>query len=307
MKGESDMSTKETTSFEINFLGKPSKGKSMRSALDLSNTPGLDLTSELSTFLDGEAVKTILSKIALPCRDDGAKFTDTRRLDAIAACVGEKWRLLVDGALCRIYARDDFDPKAPAVVVSSHVDMVASRCYAECGDELWKGSFDNLITNAAVVSCMEQGLFGSNILVAFTGDEEEDSRGADEVVQTLRKKGVRIGFVIVTDVTDVGWGEGKHFTIENIFPDDGQPVADLLSRWLPCVSCIDSHPRVVVEGECDEAWQYDEHDLKCCSVCLPCRGDMHSEEGVAVRRVSVAIYADVLRRFASAWSSEKGV
>ena len=301
------MSTRKTADFEINFLGKPSNGKSMRSTLDLLNTPGLDLTSEISAYLDGEAVKTILGKIALPCKDDGTKFTDTRRLDAIAECVGEKWRLLEDGNLCRIYARDDFDPKAPAVVVSSHVDMVASRCYAECGEDLWRGSFDNLITNAAVVSCMEQGLFGSNVLVAFTGDEEEDSKGADEVVQSLRRRGVKIGFVIVTDVTEVGWDEGKHFTIENIFPDDGQPEADLLSRWLPCVSYIDCHPKVVVEGECDEAWQYDEHDLKCCSLCLPCRGDMHSEEGVAVRRVSVAVYAEILRRFVNAWNHEKEV
>ena len=154
---------------------------------------------------------------------------------------------------------------------------------------------------------MEQGLFGSNILVAFTGDEEEDSKGADEVVQSLRRRGVKIGFVIVADVTEVGWDEGKHFTIENIFPDDGQHVADLLSRWLPCVSYIDSLPKVVVEGECDEAWQYDEHDLKCCSLCLPCRGDMHSEEGVAVRRVSVAVYAEILRRFVNAWNHEKEV
>ena len=87
------MRTKETTDFEINFLGKPSKGKPMRSTLELLNTPGFDLTSELSTFLDGEAVKTILGKIALSCRDDGAKFTDTRRLDAIAECVGEKYSM----------------------------------------------------------------------------------------------------------------------------------------------------------------------------------------------------------------------
>ncbi len=57
---------------------------------------------------------------------------------------------------------------------------------------------------------------------------------------------------------------------------------------------------VVVEGEPDEAEQYGEHDLKCCSVCLPCHGDMHSEEGVEVRPISVVIYTEVLRRFANA-------
>ena len=296
------MSAKNESDVEINFLGKPSRGKTMRVNMSLLNIPGLDLDRDVLSIWNYAAVKTILGKIALPCRDDGAKFTDTRRLDAIAACVGEKWRLFVDGNLCRIYAQGDFDPQVPAVVVSSHVDMVASRCYADCGDELWKGSFDNLITNAAVVTCMEQTLFRPNVLVAFTGDEEVDSKGVDEVVQSLRKKGVRIGFAIATDVTGVGWNEGKHFTIENIFPDDGQSVADLLSRWLPFVSDIDTRPIVVVEGEGDEAWQYDEHDLKCCSVCLPCRGDMHSEEGVEVRSVSVAIYTDALRRFANVWN-----
>jgi len=274
-------------------------GRTMRVEMSLLNTPGLDPDGDIRSPWDYAAVKTVLRKIALPCRDDGVKFTDTRRLDAIAACVGEKWRLWVDGNLCRIYAQDDFDPQVPAVVVSSHVDMVASRCYADCGDELWKGSFDNLITNAAVVACMGQSLFRPNVLVAFTGNEEEDSRGADEVVHSLRKKGVRIGFALATDVTDVGWNEGKHFTIENMFPDDGQSVADLLSRWLPFASDMDMRPKVVVEGECDEAWQYDEHDLKCCSVCLPCRGDMHSEEGVEVRPISVVIYTEALRRFAN--------
>lgn len=274
-------------------------GRTMRVDMSLLNTPGLDPDGDIRSPWDYAAVKTVLRNIALPCRDDGVKFTDTRRLDAIAACVGEKWRLWVDGNLCRIYAQDGFDPQVPAVVVSSHVDMVASRCYADCGDELWKGSFDNLITNAAVVACMGQSLFRPNVLVAFTGNEEEDSRGADEVVYSLRKKGVRIGFALATDVTDVGWNEGKHFTIENMFPDDGQSVADLLSRWLPFVSDMDMRPKVVVEGECDEAWQYDEHDLKCCSVCLPCHGDMHSEEGVEVRPISVVIYTEVLRRFAN--------
>lgn len=126
------------------------------------------------------------------------------------------------------------------------------------------------------------------------------------MVQSLRKKGVRIGFAIATDVTDVGWEEGKHFTIENLFPDDGQPVADLLSRWLPLVSDIDIRPKVVVEGECDEAWQYDEHDLKCCSVCLPCRGDMHSEEGVEIRPSSAVVYTEVLRCFANAFLRYRG-
>ncbi len=239
-------------------------------------------------------LKDVLNKIALPCRDNGRIFTDTRRLDAIAECLDERWQLLVGGRLAKIYARADFDSRKRAVVVSSHVDMVANRCYADCGGEFWQGSFDNLITNAAVVSKMVQMGFASNVLVAFTGDEEEDSRGADEIVAALRQKGIEIGFVIVTDVTDVGWKSGKHFTIENIFPNDGQSVANLLVRWVPQLLEVDKRPKVVVDAQCDEAWQYDEHDLRCCSICLPCHGDMHSEIGVAIRSASVEMYANVL-------------
>ena len=247
-----------------------------------------------------DSPESILKRIALPCRDNGVDFTDTRRLSAIAECLGGSWQLLVDGRLAKIYARPEFNPKMPAVVISSHVDMVADHCYADCDGELWRGSFDNLITNAAVVSGMKQMSFNPNVLVAFTGDEEEDSRGADEVFHSLRSRGVKISCVIVTDVTDVGWKAGKCYTIENIFPDDGQSVAKLLSVLLPQVVDVDKQPKVVVEGECDEAWQYDEHDLRCFSVCLPCHGNMHSEEGVAVRGNSVEIYLDVLVRFANA-------
>lgn len=246
-----------------------------------------------------ESIKTIVEKISLPCRDNGISFTDTRRLDAIAKCVKGRWKLLINGHLAKIYHHPDFDPAKPVVVVSSHVDMVANRCYADCNGELWHGSFDNMITNAAVVYNMTEMGFIPNVLVAFTGDEEEDSRGADQVIAALQLKNIKIDFVIVTDVTEVGWNAGKHFTIENIFPDDGQSVATLLSKWLPTISDIDNHPKIVVEAECDEAWQYDEHDMKCCSVCLPCHGDMHSEEGVSVRSDSVAIYAEVLQRLTS--------
>ena len=76
-------------------------------------------------------LKDVLEKIAFPCRDNGRMFTDTRRLDAIAECLDGRWQLLVNGRLSRIYAHPDFDPSKPVVIISSHVDMVANRCYAD--------------------------------------------------------------------------------------------------------------------------------------------------------------------------------
>ena len=126
--------------------------------------------------IDSEAVRPILERIAVRGEDDGEKFTNTARVDAIASCLKESgWEPYHDGDLAKIYVRrdfDDFDLSKPVVVVSSHVDMVAKRCYAKCDGELWKGSFDNLITNAVAVACMKENLFNGNVLVAFTGDVE---------------------------------------------------------------------------------------------------------------------------------------
>ena len=110
--------------------------------------------------IDSEAVRPILERIAVRGEDDGEKFTNTARVDAVADCLKESsWKLYHDGDLAKIYTRCDFDPAKPVVVVSSHVDMVARRCYAKCDGELWKGSFDNLITNAVIVACMKENVF----------------------------------------------------------------------------------------------------------------------------------------------------
>ena len=52
--------------------------------------------------------------------------------------------------------------------------------------------------------------------------------------------------------------------------------------------------KLMMDGEPDEAWEYDEYDLPCCSVCMPCNGDMHSEEGVEIRSAGIEAYAEAL-------------
>ena len=43
-----------------------------------------------------------------------------------------------------------------------------------------------------------------------------------------------------------------------------------------------------------ESREYDEYGLPCCSVCMPCKGDMHSEEGVEIRSAGIKKYAEAL-------------
>ena len=248
--------------------------------------------------VDSEMVRPILERIAVRGEDDGEMFTNTARVDAIADCLKESgWELYHDGMLAKIYVPCGFDPKQPVVVVSSHVDMVAEWCYVKCNGELWKGSFDNLITNAVIVACMKENAFNRNVMVAFTGDEEADDGfgGADEVVEALKDKGIYVEYVVATDVTGEGWADEKAFTIENVFPEDDEVRQQKMAGALKeAVAGVDSAPCIVVDGEPDESWEYDEYSLPCCSVCLPCKGDMHSDEGVEIRRAGIKKYAEAL-------------
>ena len=141
--------------------------------------------------------------------------------------------------------------------------------------------------------------------MAFTGDEECDSGGADEVAEFLDRNGIKPKIVVVTDVTDEGWSECKYFTIENILPEDDVCVQRRMAEQLKfAVMDVDQMPCVVVEGEPDEAWEYDEFDLPCCSVCMPCLGDMHSEEGVVVRSAALGPYAQALVAIVAAFFKE---
>lgn len=245
-----------------------------------------------------EVVRPILERIAVRGEDDGEKFTNTARVDAIAECLKESgWKLYHDGDLAKIYAPSNFDPEQPVVVVSSHVDMVAEQCYVKCDGELWKGSFDNLITNAVIVACMKENAFSDNVMVAFTGDEEAEDGfgGADEVVEALRDRGIYVEYVVATDVTEEGWTDEKAFTIENVLPEDDEAHQQKMAGTLKnTVADIDRDPCIVVDGEPDESWEYDEYDLPCCSICLPCKGDMHSEEGVEIRSAGIKKYAEAL-------------
>lgn len=48
------------------------------------------------------------------------------------------------------------------------------------------------------------------------------------------------------------------------------------------------------EIEPDESWGYEEHKVVCFSLCIPIKGDMHSDDGVLVRKDSLAPYMKIL-------------
>ena len=262
---------------------------------------------------------TVLGQIMRLCRDDGRHFTNTDRLDEIQRLLwNSRYRRVNPLGLFHLYAVRPLDQiEGPVVLVSSHVDCAdgISQCFCEeAGDNLLRGTFDNAATNAAILSLMLDGSLSDCALVAFTGDEEEDSRGISETVRFLRARHIDIDLSVVLDVTDMGWNEHAGFTIENNFWDvsRGSKVIERIGRldaeWCFVPEDPENIPpyvppwRVIPsEAQADESWQLDELDVPCFSLCLPVRGSMHSDRGVLARQTSFADYCAALKAVLGEW------
>ena len=187
-----------------------------------------------------------------------------------------------------------------------------TKCYTEeLPDGLMRGTYDNSITNAALLHTMLEGRLPCNVLAAFTGDEECFSQGANDVVAFARKH-LNLHHVVVLDVTDMGWEQEADFTIENNFWGEALEKAVIASaeesgyKWCFVPSDEDYIPinidyeRVIpVEAEEDESWEYDEHDVACFSLCIPVFGEMHSNKGVYARQKSFERYTYMLEKIAN--------
>lgn len=66
------------------------------------------------------------------------------------------------------------------------------------------GTFDNSITNASIVYLMLSRALPRNVIVAFTGDEEETSRGALDVSRFIEDHNLDVLNIFVLDVTEEG-------------------------------------------------------------------------------------------------------
>ena len=236
--------------------------------------------------------ETLLKKLTCAdCKDDGEKFTVSSRLDVISDLLAEsEWNLIAKGNLCHIYSRCELQADQEIVLISSHVDCVYSRLFLEREGDMFRGTFDNALTNAAVVEMMLSGRLPENVVVAFTGDEEVHSFGAKEVVKYLSEIGCYVRFIVVTDVTNVGWEHGLSFTIENDLNIDLLTAHNIIEHMKKYAGAYG----FVHEAMPDESWIYDEYKLPCLTLCHPVGGDMHSDEGALARLSSFPIYCDAL-------------
>ena len=251
---------------------------------------------------DNLMYEELLRYLTVVSRDNGAEFTVADRRDVLMQLLsGSDYELVSQTPLSLVYARKDAELEHGSVLISSHIDSVYENCFVEDSDEYWKGTFDNSATNAALVMLMLTKRLPANVIVAFTGDEELDSRGAMEVTEFIVDKGVPVGSIVVLDVTNGGWESEVAFSIEN------DALFDILTGYnLIAVARNSGVPFAVrPDAEPDEAADYlkflgeRQYPLPIFTLCLPVGGDMHSEEGTLMRKSSVVPFCDYLVKVVS--------
>ncbi len=246
-------------------------------------------------------INDILKAVTVDCKDNQREFTVRDRIDVIESLLkGSPYQLVNKGKLCLIYAKQPVANK-PIVLISSHIDCVYDRLFCEEQENgILRGTFDNSLTNCCVLYDMITNKLGDNVVVAFTGDEEEDSNGAIEVMRIFKRQGTRIKFCIVLDVTEEGWNEKCPFTIENDLGVDIETAYKIIRT----VKEWESNYGFVHDAEPDESWDYDENDIPCLTLCCPIKGDMHSNAGCLARKESLPVYSEAIVRLSNAISQD---
>lgn len=255
----------------------------------------------------------ILAQVSVVNRDNGKRFTQTDRLDAISSLLwNSSYRRINSDGLFNLYAKRPIEQltNESIVVISSHVDCERgiSNCFTSAVyNDIMHGTYDNAITNVAIISAMLTDQLPDHVLIALTGDEEVDSKGAKHLLNFLQSKSIEIKVIVVLDVTDMGWTENADFTVENNFWSEllGSKIVEIADsssyNWRFVPSDVNEIPQyvssdyvIMVEAEEDESWYYDEEKQQCFSFCLPVYGEMHSDDGVLIRKEAFYHYAEML-------------
>ena len=233
----------------------------------------------------------ILQAVTVDCKDNGESFAVADRVAAIERMLEKTgYRLISRQPLALLYAKRPLREGDRVLLISSHIDCVYNRCFCNDEGDCLRGTFDNSFGNAAVLWNMIHNRLPDNVVVAFTGDEERDSRGALQVVEALGEFGVEVTTALVQDVTNVGWESGTLFTIEN---DLG---IDILTGYNIISSLEQYGGRFAFKHNAlpDESWDYADCGIPSLTLCVPVGGELHGDAGVLLRKESAVEYCNVL-------------
>ena len=238
----------------------------------------------------------ILTAVTVDCKDNGERFTVTDRVAVIESLLeNSEYKLIARRPLALLYAKRQLREGDRVLLISSHIDCVYGRCFCNDEDECMRGTFDNSFGNAAVLWNMVHDRLSDNLVVAFTGNEESDSKGAVQAVVALGQMGCEVAAALVLDVTNEGWESGALFTLEN---DLG---IDILTGYNIISSLEKYDGRFAFKHNAlpDESWDYADYGIPSISLCVPVDGELHGDAGVLLRKNAALDYCNVLPLLAS--------
>lgn len=237
----------------------------------------------------------LLNKVASTINHDAnGQFLSgkTQRLDLIKELLGETEYQLTEIGLCHLYSKRPIkEISEPLTVISSHVDThrEITKPFSEMREERkLYGTYDNSITNAAVLTLMLENRLPDTVVVAFTGNEEYGMQGASDLSEYLNDERIHAN-VIVTDVTHRGYKGKNAFSFENSCHSDiwTMKVKDAMHKSDFTWKLEDNY------GD-DETYAYSRHGLECFSFCIPTKGQMHSNAGLKTRISTYDKYIEAL-------------
>ena len=182
-----------------------------------------------------------------------------------------------------------------------------------------KGTFDNSITNAVLLSLLHADL-PKNTAFVLTGDEETGRcSGAKQAINSLERI-IDDDVLITAFAMDVTW-EGAPdsiLTFENLKKTDeelsgiilqmineGYPLTCVATDGFP--SSIPKQCRSKRRAMFDEGAAYRQMDSvsMACSICIPTSGPMHSDAGMIIEAEKLEQYRNAVKSFV--WKLRKGI
>jgi hypothetical protein len=238
----------------------------------------------------------IMKALCVPSYSNSSGFTEDEKRTVMRELLKDSGYTEYEGTLTSVWTKSD----NITTLVSTHIDMVhaITRPFAELNDGIYSGTWDNLITNSAIVSLMMEGAFADNVALAFDGEEESCSfAGLREALYHLENIQMPLKHVITTDVTHEAYESGVAVSIENMNSNE-EEHEDMFSK-ITQVFGEDYH--IPTFGAPDEAYllkRLDTH-IPGFSYCIPSSGPMHSNMGMTVEEDVYIRYRDGLAKLAN--------
>ncbi len=264
-------------------------------------------------------IKDILDEISLPARSNKRGFKDTSKLEKIEEILEREnspFHLIKKSDHAWIFGKKNISYGKEVLLVSSHADIVPEikKPFSELDEEkkYFKGTYDNMGTNAACTEIMLNREMPDNVYFAFTAEEETGRfTGAEYALAYVRNKSGNYPKVIVLDVTYEGYDHDRLCTIEGLHAPTEKERKGLLEKMMELEgneqsfevvrmkkkddnSFLPKEYRAKSTTDCDESFYYAKQDCLSFSLDLPTDGSMHSDSGLRTKEAVMRGYIDCL-------------